>query len=827
MITLIFTPIAFADNIPTQIRIGQYKLPTLLSQTLVQGLSVPIYVKLDEDTQLQNEKSKQKIAEAIVVYREGKLFIDQIQFDDTNKSTELSSQVNEQLSKLNAALDENLNLKVTDDAQLKLDLQALYLELLVNKNALGKNFIARKDILAASTSDRISSVLNYRLGTSYNNNHDVQTSSSYINLDSTTSFREHHLFVNGAVYGLGDSKTSVDLYRAMYERDYEGNRFAVGMMDTWSMQSIASLNALNTSKIYGMTYGNKSNTVIHDNSQTLVPVVVFLPSAGTVRLYRDGRLLSIQNFSMGSQEVDTSGLPYGVYNVDVKIFVNGQEISSSIAQINKTQTRNSSETGVLDWQVFGGMLEYSARQKKYETNRNEKNTWLMGVALAKSYPILSGLNLRSTLYAFDENAVAEMEGNLSLPFNASINVQSMLASDASYKSSFALNYSLPQGYGSVWAARSKSELGRNLSFTEVDSYDLGLSFNLKQLYSKLGYLSTSYSQDIKRKGSMTSIEYSQNLFNFRYVDISFRAGMQKSEYEDQQSYNDKYIFFNLKLPFSKWFGAGLNSRNNNLLATVNYKQTFDTGLITNVGADISQVIDRKNYDLNTDDFMASGYLGYEAKYNTGSISVNGSRNSYSANYTSQGAIATAGSNVALGNKSLNSGVIIDTGLKDEGSMTALINGQDFILTGKKNFIPLSSYREYTVELLNNKKSIDSVSIGKGRKSTVVLYPGNVSLIQPDIKQMVTVFGRIHYPDGTLVTGKSLQNKLGKAFIDESGEFSLDVDKRYPTLTVIEENDNVCEVKVDLTKARGAVWLGDLSCEMKVASPKALEERKGE
>jgi Mat/Ecp fimbriae outer membrane usher protein len=823
---LICTPVVFADDVVSQIRIGQYKLPSLLSQTVIQGLSVPIYVKLDEDAQLQNAKSKQKIAEATVVYRDGQLHIDQIQFEDANETTELSKQVQEELSKLKAAFDDDLNIQVTSDAKLKLDLQALYLELFVTKQALGTAYIARKDILAASTSDKISSVFNYRLGTSYNNNNGVEKSSSYLNLDSTTSFREHHLLVNGSVYGLGDGNTSADLYRAMYERDYEGNRFAVGMMDTWSMQSIASLNALNTSKVYGMTYGNKSNTVIHDNAQSLVPIVVFLPSAGTVQLYRDGRLISIQNFSMGSHEIDTSGFPFGVYNVEVRTFINGEQISSTIAQVNKTQSRTSSETGVLDWQVFGGMLEYSARQKTYSKNKNNENTWLMGVALAKSYPVLSGLNVRSTLYAFDENVVTEVEGNLSLPWNTSINAQTMLASDSSYKTSLALNYTLPKGFGSIWAARSRSEMGKTLNFTEINSYDLGLSFNLKQLYDKLGYLSTSYSEDIERKGSTLSVEYLQNLFSLKYADVSFRTGMQKSNYEDQKSYNDKYIFFDLKLPFSKWFGAGLSSRNNNLLATANYKQTFDNSVITNVGADVSQVIDRKNYDTNTDDFMASAYLGYEAKYNTGTISVNGSRNSYSANYTTQGAIATSGANVALGNKNINSGVIINTGLKDQGSMSALINGQDFTLTGGRNFIPLSPYKEYSVELLNNKNTVDTVTIGKGRKSKIVLYPGNVSLIQPDVKQMVTIFGHIYDQEGHLITNKTIQTNIGKSRIDDQGEFSIDIDKRYPKLIMLEENKPACEVDVDIDKARGAVWLGNLTCVTK-AGLKTFQELDNE
>lgn len=828
ILILSISPIVQANDVQPRIQMGKYRFPELLSRALVQGLSVPVYLKFDEDAQIENTKSKQKIAEALISYKNGHLVIDRIVFEDVVQTTELSQAVRNELGVLKKEFDADMQLKVTKDAFLQFDLESLYLELNVNKNALGTKFIARTDVLGESTSDHFSSVLNYRLGASYNDYNGRNTSSNFLSLDSVSSLREHHVLLNGSIYGIGESNTRSDMYRALYERDFQGNRLAVGMMDTWSMQSIASLNALNTSKVYGATYGNKSSTTIQDKSQSLVPIVVFLPSAGTVQLYRDGRLLSIQNFSMGSHEVDTSNLPYGLYNVEVKILINGQETSSYIAQVNKSLGRNSSVTGVLDWQVFGGMLEYMHRADRNSHLRDEKETWLIGVAAAKNYPLWSGVGVRSTLYAFDSNAVAEVESNITLPLNTTFNVQSMLATDSSYRASATINYSLPKGYGSVWAARSISDEGNKLSFTETDNYDVGLSLNLKQFHKKLGFISAGYSEDLANKYSTTNIEYNQNLFNNRYADLSVRVGMQRSDYKEQQNYDDKYIYFDLRLPISKWFNAGLSSRNNNLLANASYKQSFNNSVISNVGIDLSQVVNRKNYDISSDDFMASGYVSYDTKYNTGTLSASGSENSHSFNYNSQGSIAATAKHLALGNNTLNSGVIIETGLKDKGKMSALINGQDYILSGKKNFIPLSPYKEYTVEFRNDKNSLDSVTIGQGRKNTVILYPGNVSVLQPEIKQMVTIFGRVLYPDGEVAVNKNIHNHIGKAITDENGEFSLDIDKRYPMLTVIETNGDICESKLDLDTVRGAKWLGDIQCKYKAtSSQKSIEVRKND
>lgn len=583
------------------------------------------------------------------------------------------------------------------------------------------------------------------------------------------------------------------------------------------MQSIASLNALNSSKIYGVTYGNKSSTVIEDQKQSLVPILVFLPSSGIVHVYRDGRLLSIQNFSMGSHELDTSTFPNGVYNVEVKTIINGQESSSSTtAQINKTFSRQTSVTGKLSWQAFAGMLEYSKRSDN-DVIHPEDKTWLMGVAAAKNYAYLSGVGLTSTLYAFDQNAVAELESNIAFTPNSNLTLQTMFASDGSYRAATALSYSLPKGYASFWGAFDSSEMGDKLYFTDNKSYSLGLSMNFNQLYNKLGLLSVSYSDDLKRDSKQINIEYFQTIYNNRYVDMQVRTGLQRSQYDNQQNLNDKYIYFDLRLPFARWFSAGINSRNRNVFANASYKQNFNNHVVESVGLDFSQMVNRKNNEVIADNFTASGYLGYKAKYNSGNISVSGSRNSYSLNYTSQGSIATSGSNVVLGNDNLNSGVIIATGLKDKGSMAAEINGQSFTLTGEKNFIPLAPYREYVIELMNDKSSVDSVSIAEGRKSRVVLYPGNVALLQPEVKQMVTVFGRVYYPNGEIAANANIHNHIGKTTTDDRGEFSLDVDKRYPVLTLVESNGDICQSMLRLSDARGAAWLGDIHCQYKATS----------
>ncbi|MEN1205530.1 hypothetical protein AAIG93_33945, partial [Pseudomonas aeruginosa] len=98
------------------------------------------------------------------------------------------------------------------------------------------------------------------------------------------------------------------------------------------------------------------------------------------------------------------------------------------------------------------------------------------------------------------------------------------------------------------------------------------------------------------------------------------------------------------------------------------------------------------------------------------------------NLTANGSVGWQGKNIAAsGRTDGNAGVIFDTGLENDGQISAKINGRIFPLNGKRNYLPLSPYGRYEVELQNSKNSLDSYDIVSGRKSHLTLYPGNVAV----------------------------------------------------------------------------------------------------
>ena len=71
-----------------------------------------------------------------------------------------------------------------------------------------------------------------------------------------------------------------------------------------------------------------------------------------------------------------------------------------------------------------------------------------------------------------------------------------------------------------------------------------------------------------------------------------------------------------------------------------------------------------------------------------------------------------------------------------------------------------------MELQNSKNSLDSYDIVSGRKSHLTLYPGDVAVIEPEVKQMVTVSGRIRAEDGTLLANARINNHIGRTRTDD-------------------------------------------------------------
>ncbi|MEL0551924.1 fimbrial biogenesis outer membrane usher protein [Raoultella lignicola] len=793
---------------PQQVQqIGGVVIPQAFRQALQDGMSIPLFLHLEGSQGTQND---QRLGSAFIWLDNGALRIRHIQLEEREDNASVNESTRKMLTTLaNESFDGDLHITLSADAQLQLSLRQLLLQLVVKRAALGTVLQSRSEDIGQSSVNHISSSLTYNLGV-YNNqmrNGDNSTS-SYLSLNNVSSLREHHIVLDGSLYGAGTSSQDSEIYKAMYERDFAGHRFAGGMLDTWNLQSLGPMTAISAGKIYGASWGNQASSTVFDNSQSATPIVAFLPAAGEVHLSREGRLLSVQNFMMGNHEVDTRGLPYGIYDVDVEVIVNGRVVGKRTQRVNKLFSRGRGAGAPLAWQLWGGSFHMDRWSESGKKTKPAKESWLAGASTSGAVGTFSWA---ATGYGYDNNAVAETRLTMPLTESINVNLQNMLASDSSWSSIGSISASLPGGFSTIWVNQEKTVIGDKLRRSDADNRAIGGTLNLNPLWSKLGTFSLSYNDDRRYRSHYYTADYYQTLFSGAFGSLGLRAGIQRFNNGNSSSSTGKYVALDFSLPLGNWFSAGMTHQNGYTMANLAARKQFDEGVVRTLGANISRAI---SGDTGDDKTLSGGaYAQFDTRYANGTLNINSGADGYvNTNLTANGSVGWQGRNIAAsGRTDGNAGVIFNTGLDDDGKLSAKVNGRVYQLSGKRNYLPLSPYSRYDVELQNSKNSLDSYDIVSNRKSRLTLYPGNVAVIEPEVKQMVTVSGRIRAEDGTLLANAHINNHIGRTRTDSSGGFVMDVDKKFPTIDFTYGNNQSCEVGLNISQARGAVWVGDVVC----------------
>jgi uncharacterized protein YqeY len=808
----------YAGEMP---KINGVLIPESFAQALYEGISIPVSLHLDENS---DSKDDQRIGNVMLYMDSGKLVIRQFILNENNNGAVLSKEITSKLESIkDSVFEDNQRIQLSEDARLKLNFQQLYMQLIIKKSALGTVLRPRASDIGASSVDAVSSTLDYRLGL-YNSQSNLSetNTSSFLALNSVTAFREHHIDINGSVYGAGSNNENISLYKAMYERDFAGRRFAAGMLDSWNLQSLGPVTAISSSKIYGMSYGNNASSTVFDNSQSLTPIVVFLPSAGEIHVWRDGRLLSVQNFPMGSHEINTGNLPYGNYSVDVEVVINGKVTDKRSHRVNKLFSPKNSANGALSWQFWGGMLHMDPlrsnqdgniddnqnRPNKNQKKQKSKDSYLLGTSASGN---IKNAGWAVSAYTYDQIYIAETR--LSIPFGESVqyNVQSMLASDSSKGLSQNVNISLPGGFSSLWANIEKSTSGNRIQQYDVNNRSIGGTLSFQSLTPYLGTLTASYNNDAKNKSHYYNVDYNQNLISGRFGTLSMRTGVQHYNNNGYNPNTGKYVSLDFSLPMGNSISAGISNQGKYTTANISATKEIQTGPIRTVGANVSRTISGNSESSNS--VNAGTYARFDSKYSSGTVNINSSANGrINSSVNASGSLGWQGKNIAMtGRNEGNAGIIINTGIESDGMLNARIDGRSIALTGKQNYVALSPYSQYNVEITNHKNSAENFDIKGQSKNKFTLYPGNVAVISPEIQQRVTVSGRIKAEDGSVVHAADIKNPIGRTKTDNNGEFVMDVDKKFPIITLNHKNNKKCEIKLDISQAKGAAWVGDIVC----------------
>jgi len=805
LIVLALIPAAgFADREISQV--NNVLIPPAFARALQEGMNIPLSLHLLGNKDRSND---QRMGYAAIRLQGQQIIVRFIDPEEQQDNAEVSELVRRKLSELtDIPFDQRFQILITANARLQLNLQQLVLQLVVNRSALGERLQKRSQDIGASDVRALSSSLRYNLGMYHNQARNRQNSSSgYLSFNDVTSLSEHHMIIDGALYGTARGRQTATLYKTLYERDFSGYRFAAGMLDSWNLQSLGPVSALAAGKIYGLSWGNQSRSTVFDNSQSVTPVIVFLPAAGEVHISRQGKLISVQNFTMGNHEVDTRNFPYGLYDVDIVVMVNGAEVSQHTERINKLFNSNSLAGRPLAWQFWGGQMNTERWQVSGGRSLPGKRSLLIGSSGQGSFGQLSWA---ASGYSYDSNLIGETRFSLPVTETFSVNHQMMLANDNSYSTLSSLTTTLPGGFSSLWLNHEITRIGHRLRRSDASNRAIGGTLNLSAWQIPAGTLSASYNDDRLNSSHYYTADYYQTLFSGAAGTLGLRLGVQRFNNGDNGSSSNKYIALDFSLQFGQIFSIGLTHQKGYTLANLDARQQFTSGTLRAAGANLATVV--SGDPRNDNRLSGGGYARFDNRYSAGTVTVNSSaEGNISSSLTASGSLGWQGNTLAASsNAEDTAGVLFRTGLQKDEQLSASINGQTFDLRGPQSYLPLPAYVRYDIEILNNQQSADSFQITRQRKQQLTLYPGNVAVIEPQIQQQITVFGRLYRQDGAALANTLIQNGSHRSYTDSQGEFVIDIDKNRPLIRT-GSGAHSCSVAPDLQNARGAVWIGNATC----------------
>ncbi|HDX8346003.1 TPA: CS1-pili formation C-terminal domain-containing protein [Aeromonas dhakensis] len=789
------TSVRAESNIP--LHVANVIIPASFASALHDGLSVPIYLHYRDKSNGTDSMTEEPIGNATLVLKGKKLYLLNVNFSAGKQKNILSDELISVLSADNERpFDNSGKLTINTNAAMLLDLLSMQLNIEVSRTAFSPPQSTSKSSTLTPNVNELTSVHRYNLGYSFTQQGSGYQDSNFAQIGSTFGHGAHHLFLDGAFYNMGETQQSGDLYKAMYERDIEGRRIAAGMVSAWDLQSLGMVTAITSGNIYGASYGNQSQSSQKTTNESTSPIQVFMPANGEVRVYREGRLIALQNLPIGNHALDTVSFPSGVYNVTVEVYVDGRLTDTTTQRVTKLGNNNQFVDS-WGWQWWGGWIESSYDGKS--------GSPLLGASMSRT---VDAVTFSGTSYGFKDAIVGEGSIQWHVHDQLSLSLQTMLSSDGAWRAASNASWQVTNNL-SVWASQEKLRNGRRLELSESELYSVGTSLNLGGWYTGLGQFSFSTTHDRQTGTERSYLDYYQHLYAGRYGNLSMRASLQSNE-DGLGRLTNKSVTLDYSLPLGQLFSLGMSSNEQGqTTANLSYQQQLD-GVVNQATLNAQRVLNGHS----TNSPALSVTLGFEHRVISGTATMGRtSDGDANGNLIARGAIATTSDYlVASGKGEATAGLLIDTGISEQGQMLAKVNGQDYLLQGERSFLALPPYQEYEVELLNSKQSLDSYDINTSKQS-YTLFPGNIATmnVRDNIKEMVTVFGVIKAEDGAPLINARLDNHIGTTITNQAGEFVLDVDKAFPVLT-FRHSSGSCEAELDIRDQQGAAWLGDITCQ---------------
>lgn len=611
-----------------------------------------------------------------------------------------------------------------------------------------------------------------------------------------------------------------------WQRDYPDHQLTAGLFES----QFSLLRALRRDPIAGVGFRRSLDSRLDLEELTGGDIQVFLANRSQVDILRDGRLLVSRFYEAGNQRIDSSQLPPGAYNIELRI--------TDAGGLQRTITRFFVKNALMapaNHPLYFAELGRVLNRESTSFMPEDAGTMLARGGYQWRYADAVGMSLAA--------AATEVEF---LPEFGVVWIGDKVDVGAEI-------YSSTEGdHGAALRATYRWPTGTTSFLTQRNSIDPRPLFD------------TDYHL-ISNDSAYTSLSANQAFWHGQASGSIFRSESSTGEKADGWS-----LGYNRAWPLGPYSllsaGADLGATEGDLFAELSLEWRFmkgnwrhslkpivrDSEIATrpdgasleasSVWEDGERYIDELRAELRAianEDLSTAALEGeYRSEYGmarAGAQTSAGNQDNTSISVMLDSNVIVADGEVGLGAPQRGvAGVILDLRGLPDSLFDVLVDGQRQFSTrgGRRVALPLPGYRTFNITLRDRGTS----NFARFEQDTqqVTLYPGNAVTLTWDVEQIIVVLGRLFHEAQVCdeLTGDChaerqpaanavLRSGKGIAVVEEDGFFQLELESS-ATQIEAEIGEQRCHAAIDTHSAdNGVLRLPRLDC-LPVTVPAAAD-----
>lgn len=594
----------------------------------------------------------------------------------------------------------------------------------------------------------------------------------------------------------------------VWQKDAAGKRYMAGLLSN----DRENLDFANQFDLIGLSVGTNLNTREDLRLTTGNRIQVFLPSRSRVSIYKDNRLFSTEVLEAGNQELDTSSLPGGSYEVELRIDDGSGE---------RIETRFYSKNSRLP---PADEAQYSLTIGQFRDTEADSITASTNIPVASaSYLRRTGDNsaLRLGLLATDETGLFEAGWFQATP-NFEIEVGGSITSDEDYGLSTNL---VTQFFGATLTFDYREVWNENLNpvFNESGL----LSETSRQIGSNISFPlfngGVNLSARTNRRETVDLETYSLN-YRFAPFQLGGKSSLVPRFQYTQQNGLDTFLFtLTLQADRGDWrFSQGSEYERRDLNSG-----TTEESIPVRVAANWTSPEDWKSlvqmsFDArrqSSENATAGANLDWRGNFGKALLNLDqdllGSDKQLSWGGSYHTSVVMTDSTWGFGGRTQNNAaVIIDLTEVDADDVyfDVIVNNRSrgTAEPGVASIVSLPPYQTYDINLAA--RGLGFVSM-IDRTETVTLYPGNAERLVWEIEQIDIVFARFLDEMNNPIVGALVRGVEGLAVTDDQGNFQAELSSLTTEISA-ETRTHQCSVNIpEYEPNNGIGFLGDLQCSL--------------